>query len=185
MRNQYPNLDLIHIKSVENHEEFKWKILDLIEIYKIEQDIQPNKAGYYYDFGQKWNRPYKEVFYEATWKIIDDYAKSLGCVTDQHDALWFQQYVQGTTFGWHNHNKSVALIYYVELPDEEDKTDFYNFDSIPVKEGDVIIFPSYLVHRSKPLQTNKRKTIISCNYHLKVDRDLIYADRGKPEWIKD
>jgi hypothetical protein len=32
-----------------------------------------------------------------------------------------------------------------------------------VKEGDIIIFPSYVIHRAPIIDNNIRKTIISCN----------------------
>lgn len=174
--------DFIHIETIENHEEYKWQFLDLIEIYKTEYNITPNGAGYYYDFRKKWPRPYEELANKITMPIFNKFAKSIGSRFLRKHDWWFQQYTKDTGFGWHSHNLHFAMIYYIELPDEWGRTEFYKYGQFPVNEGDVIIFPSFVSHRSKPLQSNKRKTVIASNFDVETDRDEIYSKIGKESW---
>jgi hypothetical protein len=86
------------------------------------------------------------------------------------DKIWFQQYVNGNTHGWHTHGNNFTGVYYLELPNDAPKTQLVNpFSQTEifepdVKEGKIIIFPSYVIHRA-PLVSNQnlRKTIISFN----------------------
>jgi len=77
--------------------------------------------------------------------------------------IWFQQYKQNDYHGWHTHPLTqFTNIYYVELPDGE-KTELYGEVDIDIKEGDILSFPAYIFHRSKPNISNQRKTVISFN----------------------
>ena len=77
--------------------------------------------------------------------------------------IWFQQYEQHDKHDWHTHTESqFTNIYYVELPDGE-KTELFDEVDIDIKEGDILSFPAYIFHRSKPNISNQRKTVISFN----------------------
>jgi len=52
-------------------------------------------------------------------------------------------------------------------------TEFLNYGKFDVKEGDILFFPTFLVHRSPIIKSNLRKTIISSNISFEVDRKLI------------
>ena len=60
-------------------------------------------------------------------------------------------------------------VYYVEFEKDFPKTELINqFDQnkkiiVDVKEGDIVIFPSFIIHRSPVMKIKKRKTIISFN----------------------
>ena len=80
---------------------------------------------------------------------------------------WYQQYRKGAYHQYHNHVRAnFTNIFYLELPDSNYKTIIKDDDgkliSFQVKEGDLITFPAYLLHKSKPNGV-KRKTIISFN----------------------
>lgn len=92
--------------------------------------------------------------------------------------LWFQQYTTGNTHGWHSHGSNFTAVYYLELPDDSPKTQlvqpFTNkiFDA-DVKEGDIIVFPSYVVHRAPVVESNTRKTIISFNFDMRNPNEIL------------
>ena len=83
--------------------------------------------------------------------------------------LWFQQYTDGDFHEWHVHGQQMVGVYYLELPDDAPRTElvspFLHKDKfIPnVKEGDILIFPSIIVHRA-PVVGTARKTILSWNF---------------------
>ena len=82
---------------------------------------------------------------------------------------WFQQYWQFDKHDWHTHGQAqFANIYYLELPDKNNKTEFFNvldqkiIKEIEIEEGDLITFPAYIIHRSNT-NSAKQKTVISFN----------------------
>jgi hypothetical protein len=86
--------------------------------------------------------------------------------------IWFQQYKKGDSHSWHTHTDCMlSNIFYLEKPTGTD-TEFFNYETqqpyapIKVDEGSLLVFPSYISHRSKPNPSNKRKTIISFNANL-------------------
>lgn len=55
---------------------------------------------------------------------------------------------------------------------EDVKTEFYDnvnnkvIETVDIKEGDLIIFPAHILHRSKRNITDKRKTVIAFNLDI-------------------
>jgi hypothetical protein len=159
--------------KIEDHIVHKHELLDLIELLKLENNLKPATSGYKHDFHHKGDKLYLEKFYSIVKPCIDQYAHNFGCKYELTYTAWFHQYTQGQEFGWHTHDRSIAVIYFLELPDPIDATEFFKLTDLNIVEGDVIIFPSYLPHRCPKIQTKRRKTIIADNIYLHDDRDLI------------
>ena len=70
----------------------------------------------------------------------------------------------------------------MNLNDKNYNTEFYDTTkkqkfTLDVKEGDIVVFPSFIPHRSPAIVTNDRKTIISCNVNLlDIDTNLMNID---------
>ena len=84
-----------------------------------------------------------------------------------YNQVWYQQYKKGDYHGWHRHpNNTFSNVYYVSLPKNSASTSFRysgkEFE-INVKEGQILTFPSYLEHCSKPNPSDQIKTVISFN----------------------
>ena len=84
------------------------------------------------------------------------------------DALWFQQYIKTDTHGWHVHGSNYTGVYYVEFDKKCPPTQLIdpttnNLIDIKVKEGDILIFPSFVIHRAPLIKEDVRKTIVSFN----------------------
>ena len=100
---------------------------------------------------------------------FDRFFKELGFLNNYIiKNLWFQQYVPGDKHGWHVHADNYTGVYYLNF-DGVDKTQLINpYDKavidIEAKEGDLIIFPSSVVHRCPTVSANK--TIISFNVEI-------------------
>ena len=93
-------------------------------------------------------------FYCNSWKI--------------HNG-WFSQYLKNNNHHWHTHPESnLSAIYYLEMPKKELITEFKDKGEVNIKEGDILFFPSYLLHRSPINNTNKRKTVIAfnCDFYI-------------------
>jgi hypothetical protein len=175
----------MHIFQIAEHDVLKPKLLFHIDqIVDQYEDRAINPQGYRYDFGlnqtAEYNPPYKALLINAMENYLHPYAQSLGMKIHAHTRPWFQQYNRGEGFGWHHHDKHFAWIYYAELPDPTEATDFLQYGKPSVKEGDMIIFPSWMVHRSSDILSHRQKTIFSGNVEFYADREHIenqYADR--------
>ena len=112
------------------------------------------------DFNREWIHYFKDnILSQIQSNLLDD---RLALNLILHN-IWFQQYEQLDEHDWHTHTESqFTNIYYVELPDGE-KTELFDEVDIDIKEGDILSFPAYIFHRSKPNISNQRKTVISFN----------------------
>ena len=94
--------------------------------------------------------------------------------------LWAQRYTLGQYHGAHNHGMmNLSCVLYVEFdPKEHLPTTFYSpfpnpyYGTIhkaqpPVKEGEIIVFPSLLLHEAPVSPSDKRRTIMSFNIPLR------------------
>ena len=116
----------------------------------------------------------KMSWHNLYFNIIDKYYNRILEYLNQRElergTPWFHQYMKGDYYGWHSHGRhNYASVYYLELPENKCKLQFYNpIDStvmyVDVKEGDSIFFPSSIRHRSPENPLNKRKTTIACNF---------------------
>jgi len=93
----------------------------------------------------------------------------LGYDSTEIGAYWFQQYHDSDTHSWHTHGDSHwAVVYYVELPESAPPTHIrspYHKETIvpDVGEGDVLVIPAQVIHRSPPNPTDDRKTVVAFN----------------------
>jgi hypothetical protein len=91
--------------------------------------------------------------------------------------MWFHQYNKGSFFDWHTHPQSnYSAVYFVELPSDELATEIHGVKKLKPREGDLLVFPGFLPHRSPVNNTDSRKTIISMNF------DVSCSPTDFPDW---
>lgn len=160
--------------SLPAHNQIKSSILECIDKSKKEKRIGTYEQITFTD----WNNPQK--FIERDYvKIMSPHLVEFFEILDkryyaaEHDTTngWFQQYIKTDRHDWHFHaHTHFACVYFVELNDSKDSTQFYVNDKIyqpKVKEGDILVFPGFVPHRSPNLADVKnRKTIISFNLDI-------------------
>ena len=111
-------------------------------------------------------------------KHLSESTKLLGYVQFKIQELWFQQYEQQSSHGWHVHGSNWTNVYFLEFPEDCPKTQFINpfnqtdICEFDVKEGDVLTFPSYVIHRAPVNNSTNRKTIISWNMDTELKPGL-------------
>jgi len=123
-------------------------------------------------------RPWVKILYPNFDITIKNFIKDLGYEFYTLGDIWYQQYLEGDTHGWHTHGRTYTGVYYLEFPDKSSRTELYspfNFKkhTIKAKEGDLVIFPSHWIHRG-PCNPSKRKTIVSFNFEIN------FGDRANP-----
>lgn len=117
-------------------------------------------------------RPYYEAFEPVLYDAMDLISEVYGHPKSYLNPTnyWFQQYDHGDFHSWHAHGGSVFnVVYYVDVDDSTSRTVFRingKEVSVPVKSGDILIFPSCLQHCSIPNRSSKIKTVIALNIDL-------------------
>ena len=175
----------ILLQPFKYHDSIKHELL-----YKINNSYSDNlnvRTEYYGDsIGRlDWS---KNLDYSREWiKLVkpkleehfDKCAKTLYYQKCHVKGMWYQQYVKNDSHGWHTHSENYTGVYYLEFPEGASRTELvdqfniYKKITIDCKEGDVVIFPSYIIHRSPKIEKNLRKTIISFNLEFEmVDRNI-------------
>jgi hypothetical protein len=135
------------------------------------------KTDYYRGIGSDQievlkSRKYFWMFHNELLEFHNVFNKKYCVAKSTLSNFWFQQYLLNDTHDWHVHgNSNFSFVYFLELPDSNYSTQFFDLDSrkifqLNVLEGDIIVFPSHIPHRSPPIKSNIRKTIISWNMSL-------------------
>jgi hypothetical protein len=119
-----------------------------------------------------FTRPWVNYFKPKLDALLNDVATVCGYIECHVDELWFQQYKLNDIHGWHTHGSNFTGVYYLDLSDDAPKTQLvnpFNQEQIimpDIKEGDILIFPSFVIHRAPKIKENINKTIVSfnCNF---------------------
>ena len=166
------------IDSLKSHIKIKKQLINLLK--KTECDYLETKNEYFGDLIHRldwsksadFSREWVKFLQPYLYKHLKGFANSLGYQDIRFINLWFQQYNQTGKHGWHIHGDNYTGVYYVKLSDKSAKTELINPFSqnekiiIDAKEGDVVIFPSYVIHRAPTQKEKTNKIIISFNINF-------------------
>ena len=168
--------DCVCHSKIKNHFNIKDDILSKID--KCDDDNLSSSDSYYSDSISKldWSkasdteRPWVKIFVPEFCEDIKEIISSMCYYKISIKHMWYQQYLEGDTHGWHIHGQHYTGVYYLEFPEGSSKTEIcspfsLNKKQIDVKEGDFIVFPAHLIHRGLPNKT-MRKTIVSFNFDV-------------------
>ena len=168
--------DCICHSKIEEHLNIRDSILS--EIDKSSDGNLEQLDSFYTDSISKldWNlssnpnRLWLKIFLPAFLKNLQEIIISLGYSKADIKNVWYQQYLEGDTHGWHIHGEHYTGVYYLEFPEGCSRTEIcspfdLNTREIDAIEGDFIVFPAHCIHRGLP---NKkiRKTIVSFNFDV-------------------
>lgn len=161
---------MLWIKKLKEHKLIKDKIINLLN----------NTAGKNYDnLISDWHlpketpRPYwpfvHSIFLKYLKLFVKEYYKqhsnNIEIIIDNY---WYQNYLKNSKHKWHTHSYSnLSAVYYLHLPNPKKQgIKILNKKSVNIKEGDLLIFPSYYLHKSKN-SYNDSKKIIAFNFNLR------------------
>ena len=162
---------MILVNTVKNHEEHKKTLLNLIGDFERLHDTKDyTNCSTDFNISQDIDRDYLDYFHiHILDDVIESISKQLGLASCEWDVLmaWFQQYNQSNVHSWHNHAYTqFTNCYFLELPDASHKTEILDINGnildYNAKEGDIITFPAWMKHRSKPHE-GEQKTVIAFN----------------------
>tara|TARA_R110000744_G_scaffold130215_3_gene237850 strand:+ start:14 stop:541 length:528 start_codon:yes stop_codon:yes gene_type:complete len=121
---------------------------------------------------QDFNRPWVKYLIPHLSYNLTKLAKSLNYSNIQITNIWYQRYESTDFHSWHTHSNHYTGVFYIEKPKSTPPTQLsFGNDIIDLEasEGDIIIFPSLVVHRSPVNTSNEIKTIISFNFNINAD----------------
>jgi len=164
----------VFILDVPKHNQYKDQLLKLIN--KLPNTPFEHVSKTDWNLPRSMERKYLDLFYAkvilSSMYKLEDYFESVHGKKRSWNISngWFQQYSKNSYHPWHTHpGANWTNSYFLELPDDNFKTEIKNKNKIleyDAKEGQLLCFPAYLLHRSKP-NGNKRKTIIAFNSNFK------------------
>jgi len=161
------------ISKFEFHKELQSTLLDLIshsnftspQNINAEVDITRTDWDYSSDMSRQWVQYIARPLMDQLLPMYHE----LGFDGFKINEIWYQQYLKKSQHGWHTHSSNFTSVYYLELPADSPKTKLVNgFNQsevidLDVEEGDIVIFPSFIIHAAPPNMSDQRKTIISYN----------------------
>ena len=168
------------IQNLQDHKKIKKDLINLLN--ETESDFLQDNTEYFgdlihrldwsksNDFSREWVKFLKPYLH----KQLKKFANKLGYQDIKFKNLWFQQYNENGKHGWHVHGDNYTGVYYVKLSDKSAKTELIDPFSqnkkiiIDAKEGDVVIFPSYVIHRAQIQKEKTNKIIISFNINFEL-----------------
>ena len=175
------SVPIVHY-PIENWSENKKKILDALPP-EDDSQLEPNGSGLYTDFFINGKVKEFPSYFHTVVDVIKPYLKSfMDGNPVEFVEMWYQKYYNLVEHKTHCHGfTGWSSIIYVEFdPKVHQSTRFFSPFRQPwdcdievfqpeVKEGDMILFPSSLLHEAPVNRTNTRRTIISYNIRGYVD----------------
>lgn len=172
-------LDSVYaVADFEPHNEIKNYLLSLIDESAAggatNKTDQLNITKVDWQNSTDFSRPWVSNLIPHLNPHIAEVFKEMGFSKFLIKEIWFQQYLNHSSHGWHTHGSHFTNVYYLELPDSAPKTVLINpytrEEFVPeVKEGQTLVFPAYVVHKSPDNFFPERKTIISWNSDIDIE----------------
>ena len=164
----------ILLDKFKEHHLYKDKLLKYFDEYNLAKNNfgSDNITKFDWHISTDFNREWVKMIYDDLHKHFLKYANHLGFKKCNINNLWFQQYDKNSTHQWHIHGDNYTGVYYVNFNKDCAKTRLLNtnikshYIDIQAEEGDIVFFPSVVIHRALVQNTNFLKTIISFNVNF-------------------
>lgn len=172
-------LDSVYaVADFEPHDEIRDKLLSMIDESPAQSMVNDvdmlNVTKVDWDKSFDLSRPWVSFLLNYLNPHVAEVFKTMGFSKFMIKEIWFQQYLNRASHGWHTHGSHFTNVYYLELDEDAPKTvlinPFTREEFVPdVKEGQTLVFPAYVIHKSPDDFFEKRKTIISWNSDIDIE----------------
>jgi hypothetical protein len=153
--------------------------------HKVTENYYPdsfNKLDF--NVSGDFERPWVQYFLPHLKKQLKEIANFLWYDDFTVNCIWFQEYLRGNHHGWHIHGDNFTGVYYVKFdPKKSPKTEIidpYNNSvakRMDVKCGDLILFPSFFIHRAPVVFDDTKKVIISFNVNISKPSEELFDSK--------
>jgi len=175
-KNSIFTVDAFHV-HVDGWKSMKKEILSLVDFDN--KDAKREKNLTYTDFnlyatGENISdSPYKRLFIDLIHPILSEFRNTV-FKYEKIEGPWCQRYEAGDWHSAHDHGpRGYSAVFYAKMnPDVHDSTMFTcpfptegSVGSISpnVREGDLVIFPSFLLHTAPPHKSDEDRIVFSFN----------------------
>ena len=129
----------------------------------------------YTDYFDKKEKTYENKFLSLAKPYLDEFLQTSEYKFDKVDEIWCQRYKSSNYHPPHDHGAfGYSCVFYAKLDDKVHPSTIFlspfqgvdgnhTVESIMVTEGDLVIFPSNLMHMAPPHLSDKDRIIISFN----------------------
>ena len=176
------------IKKFKYHSQIKDYLLTEISdaecqhLYSENAEVNITKCDWHIstDYNRNWFKLLKDMLFE---EMLDMYSQ-VGYDGFTLQEIWFQQYQQNAQHGWHTHSSNFTNVYYLDLPADSSKTQIVSpYDQqtvieLDVSEGDIVSFPSFVIHKGPKNNADMHKTIISYNTNVTYSDNIYDKNLG-------
>ena len=177
------------ISKFSEHEQVRNNLLELISRSEYtspkHSKSEVNITRCDWNNSSNFNRPWVIYFKDSLLRHMLEVYKNLGYDGFTLHDVWYQQYCTGSQHGWHTHSDNFTQVYYLEMPDDAPKTQLVSpFDQktiieVDVQEGDILSFPSFVIHKAPQNPSTKQKTIVSFNTNVTYSDDIYGQHLGE------
>lgn len=153
----------VAVFDVSEHKTFKKDVIDLLGGDVARQG--PLKLA-----RTDWNNnslqePYQRLLNKYLLPYLEEYCIMIHNEHFKIDKQWFVEYPDGNAgTAWHSHACQFSSVYYLHMDYADDRTEFRDMEAPYAEEGNLIIFPSFLVHRSPKARGSK--VVVSTNFNV-------------------
>jgi hypothetical protein len=157
-------MQFIRKYKIDDWESVQDKILLAIDMVK-DNNVCEYANMSYSDYKVDAKPLYWEVFENAVRSSLEDYMSSWKCNDIRIGNMWFAEYTKGADFNWHTHEGcNMSGVLQIVLEDKDNATQLLG-TPIDLEEGDLVLFPSMLPHRS-PMLNDSHKIVIGFNWDI-------------------
>ena len=156
------------INKFQNYNLIKDKLINEIRVSPGRQLDDVTKTDWdganYHHNSLYWNTifPFIQESYNSI--KLDSYKEYSNYVTVDWGYAWYQIYEKNSFHSYHTHpGCQYSNVFYVSLPNNKYRTEFFGIGKLNFEEGDLVTFPSYLLHRSPNNLEQNEKIVISFN----------------------
>lgn len=156
------------IITIDNHDEIKPYLMKHISYAPSQKINSVDRTDW--SLADEPNRGWITGIIPTLMPMLESYAREQELQDVHLNKIWFQQYEKGGEHGWHNHWDNYSGVYFLDKPDGAPTTEFINpvtkeIICPDVKEGQMILFPAFVLHRA-PKNVSEQRTIISFNFNM-------------------
>tara|TARA_R100000008_G_C3564153_1_gene158092 strand:- start:590 stop:1132 length:543 start_codon:yes stop_codon:yes gene_type:complete len=163
----------------DSHEKIKSHLLTLIQKAPYNTMLPGDPGDKYrisfcdWENSNDLKRPWVAFFLPYFHEVLKEFMNHNGFSYMDLQEMWFQRYNKNDEHGFHLHQGHFSGVYYLEFDKSSPKTEFIHpltrkVEKIKAKEGDIVVFPSFLNHRAPLMKSDKSKTIISWNFQVRL-----------------
>jgi hypothetical protein len=154
--------------KVKEHKKIKSRLINILENSEGESYDSINLTDWHLNSSKEYMKILAPLLTPYIKKLMKNlYGKHTDKVKANLSNVWYQIYGRNSKHTWHTHTQTqLANVYFVELPEKKYSTKFLNYKNIDVEEGDILTFPSWYLHSSPVIKSDKRKIVIAYNLDM-------------------